>query len=326
MPKEQTHFILAEKAAEAAGSCAAARAIARAPKLYLIGSVIMDTPMYALAEKEQCLPLTERLHGKHGENPFIDVARVLKRWGERYPDEALSFCMGVVSHVMADASFHPFVFYVSGDCHHPLDSVRARCLARHRRVETLLDTLFVNSYKARTFYKLCSGAELPPDELRAMAGTLFGVSGPGWSRRIKLMMSCHCALQATFLKHPASRLVHLGAKIFYERFMSLDALFYPYDGKKPGLSPDLGLAYRHPVTGLDRKRSINRLGQRAAQSAAEIFQRVSKRRGAGEAAEFLAGIRAPSPETGLPGVSASEMKVFDTGIDIESLFAVSGGR
>ncbi|MEW5735632.1 MAG: zinc dependent phospholipase C family protein [Thermodesulfobacteriota bacterium] len=325
MPKEQTHFILAGRAVEALGEGLVRKAVTRAPNLFLLGAVIMDTPLYALSEKEICFPLTERLHGQEGENPFLDTARVLEEFGPRYPDEATSFCMGVVSHVMADASFHPFVTYISGNCHHPLSQVRSLCLARHRRAETLLDTLFlkVNQLvKARTFYRLTRASEVVPEVLRGMAMSLFGVSGERWDRRVRHMMASHGFLQAMFMQHPISHVVHWVSRHLAGRVEGLDALFYPYDGKKPQISPDEVLSYVHPVTGRHRETTLGRLSERAVRSAAEIFRAISRYSNTTQAAEHLRGIRAPSPETGLPGVGAREMVHFNQGIDIEGLFRI----
>lgn len=324
MPKEQCHFMLAQKAAKAATG-RVARAVAKAPNLFLLGAVIMDTPLYAVADKGLCLPITERLHGQHGENPFEDAARVLEGAAPGFADEALSFAMGVVSHVMADAAFHPFVFYVSGSCTHPLAVTRALCVARHRRVETLMDTMFMNNGgmpRPRTFYGLASGAEAPARTVRGMAAELFGVSGPGWDRRVRSMMAGHCILQALFLAHPASHLVHMAGRFYVEKVRGLDALFYPYDGKRPQLGTSAALKYLHPVTGKAREATISGLVKRAVGSSVEVFERVSECSSLGEAAAALREIRAPSPETGLPGVGAAEMRYFDEGIDIEGMFQV----
>ncbi|MCF7929166.1 MAG: zinc dependent phospholipase C family protein [Spirochaetales bacterium] len=157
MPKEWTHWILAEAAAKRAPE-EIKEVIRGEPHLYLLGAVLPDTPYYFRGKgKSRGVPVRHimsraagRMHGRDGENTlsFLQNAPLVLQAAAGDEDRSasgkrglLSLMLGVAAHVYTDAAFHPMVFSfcgAEGDNVSP-EAVSEGSGERHHYFETVLD-------------------------------------------------------------------------------------------------------------------------------------------------------------------------------------------
>jgi len=115
MPKEATHWILAEHAWQAMPGGLLKAEIQENKALYYLVAIVFDTPYYSLTGKNRSnlLVAAMRLHGYQAStpfNPFVLLARSSEILSEGYRP----FLAGALTHAAADAVFHPPIFYFSG--------------------------------------------------------------------------------------------------------------------------------------------------------------------------------------------------------------------
>ena len=141
MPKELTHWYLAEKVAHAIltpmeredsrlysapldptpsdlapSYPALARCIRSAPHTFLLGAVGPDYLFYYLKgpEREAFQAAAMVLHGRDGGNTLRPLVSAVEAYGGRFDLAVGAFLLGYLAHVAGDAVFHPLVLYSVG--------------------------------------------------------------------------------------------------------------------------------------------------------------------------------------------------------------------
>jgi hypothetical protein len=185
MPKEISHWLLAEETARHLPDGLIRESIERYPDLYQLGAVVFDSAFYAVRypNAAEAFDASLRLHGIDGEDTYEPLRRLLAsgcgeepvyegpRGGEDaskqgfeetsdrgqgrdsergVPLSTLSFIAGCVTHIMGDTHFHPLVNFFSGRYYAEDRAEMDRSQKRHRRFEAALDRHFLS----------VSGAEL----------------------------------------------------------------------------------------------------------------------------------------------------------------------
>lgn len=139
MPKEKTHWLIAEHLAERIPLGHPLHHLIREHRqLYLIGAVLPDTLLHALVGTDHQKALTAAVHfhapNHHSYQPLIDLLsmRPLDN-GEQ------ALLLGVATHIETDILFHPCI-----------ETMAAGDRSEHYRLETLLDLWLTQRYTIQT--------------------------------------------------------------------------------------------------------------------------------------------------------------------------------
>lgn len=321
MPKEQTHWILAEKAAQRLPNGSLKTIINKCPNLYYIGAVIPDTPMYALHKTGQYGELAETLHGKSGENTFAPLANLAAEYEGRWTDAMWAFLLGAMAHILADAVYHPWVEYFTGSSTDVPEDKRLLSLARHRALESYLDLYHMRSfpgYKRKYFFSLLRKKEIQADAFDAMLNTLYFNSNPH-DPGIRKALNAHGAIQWMFMQKGLAKIAFNVNALMKKRGSAWVTLFYP-DLEPP--NPKYfgrGINYRHTVTGREKQGAVKDLEMKAVSYIAGMFELIEKYMEKGSVLDFLFRIKGPSLETGLVGAPSSAIVHYDLDVSLDEI-------
>jgi len=147
LPKEITHWILAEHALAGLGSESRLFGIIQANKNeYLGGAVLPDTLLHLFRGPyaAKSLDLAGRFHDTDV-NSYLPLIKAESRLNNVIPDPYLSCLLGVISHIIADSVFHPYIYAMAG-----MDDI-----GRHYQQETDIDV-----FLCRTILVAVSGTWL----------------------------------------------------------------------------------------------------------------------------------------------------------------------
>ena len=145
MPRDITHIILADEAAEKIKS----QDILDHPEAFHMGCLAVDSFLYSSSPK-----LSSKLHGHLKKDTRAIVLEMLKQLkNEKNPvraSEQKAFIYGYLCHMAADIAFHPLVYSISGshfESNHPSKSDIELSKASHRYAETWLDLYLMKDKK-----------------------------------------------------------------------------------------------------------------------------------------------------------------------------------
>lgn len=108
---------------------------------FLLGTCSPDSGYYCLSKKIKGEDLSDALHLYEEQDAFSLLKKILYAKEITNETEApiIFFCLGLMSHILVDAYFHPYIFKITGDYYDPNKFNRVLARARHRKVETILD-------------------------------------------------------------------------------------------------------------------------------------------------------------------------------------------
>jgi Zinc dependent phospholipase C len=165
MPKERSHWLLARRAADRLQPGPLADAVHAFGEFFLAGAVTHDSPYYALGSAE-ARRTADRLHGT-AVSDSLSPFRALASHRSDLGAQGFAFGWGALTHLAADATFHPMIFSWTGDADAAEDDLRRGWRYRHQACETALDLHFEALWgqsPVRTFAALVheTGPELFP--------------------------------------------------------------------------------------------------------------------------------------------------------------------
>jgi hypothetical protein len=134
MPKENTHLHFAYGLLEEFQGNDILRDVSDNIRHYLLGSIIPDTFYYG--NSASLRRISESLHGKDGNPTNTTIVQVLDNARDK---KDISFILGYISHCALDITFHPVIYYLSGNYYDESPQKRARAVYLHRHLETCLD-------------------------------------------------------------------------------------------------------------------------------------------------------------------------------------------
>ena len=172
MPKEITHWLIAEAVSKRLEGTFLEEPLRRNPNLLHIGAIIHDAPYYYLKGDfdSRFGSLPTKLHGtvEDAVELIESLLRYLLGLPEELKERLTAFLVGLITHLYADALMHPLIFYLTGpyDAQEP----RRRTAARqdHRMLETLIDMCLAGGYHKVRGHSLAAyirDAEMPLLEL-----------------------------------------------------------------------------------------------------------------------------------------------------------------
>ncbi len=157
MPKEVTHWKIANEVRDQLPQGAIAKSVNAFPNVYLLGAVFHDCLYYSSDPYILSTKLPDFLHGAHEEDTFsvitslIDMYRTANGEGR---DIILSFLAGVASHIFVDVNFHPFIYHYTGNYYDEDLQKREVATKQHRMIESLLDQHFDANAHSNKIYNL----------------------------------------------------------------------------------------------------------------------------------------------------------------------------
>ena len=296
MPKEITHWLLAERAlASLPRDSGLKRLCTRHKGAYLGGAVLPDTlahifrgPFHPTART-----LGRRFHDPSS-NSYQPLIRAELQFPEGLPPGLLACFLGVLCHLEADAALHPFVYSVSGHAG----------IGGHYRVETEIDLHFLRRGEFPGERRLDRILLAPDRELLARAaGLLFDPEGELPQRALEQALALHSRFQAMYDRTFWKLAVRLLARTCGSPFREQQHLFYPL--RVSGMGTIGGgdrIGWRHPESGKLRRESIDDLAREAVERCTHQFRRIEA---AGSLSVALGDPPGANLLTGLHGVTKS---------------------
>lgn len=267
MPKEITHWLIAAQVADALKGGVLGNAVASNHYCLRLGAVFHDALFYLpnAGKTARFLALAYQLHGTQGEDTY-DIVRNLAvtiRNSNR-AEPLMAFLVGVVSHIHADALFHPLVYCLTGDCFDPHPAQRTRAIQAHRRYEALMDLYFcggledLKKYSVKHYLK--KAEILPPHLLaEALANVAREKRLPGLSSVVVRAFKNFAIMQSLYKNQILSGLLYRLERFLPPILKEISSLFYSpqLTTRLPNLSAVM--TYRDPVTGQALSQSLRKI-------------------------------------------------------------------
>ncbi len=197
MPKEIAHITLAQMVLESLPPDSIFyKPIQNYFNLFLYGAVAPDTPSYYILGPHNSFiqSLGLKFHTTNNSS-LLPILKFIDQLNQ--PDEdALSFLAGVTTHIMADTTFHPLVYYYAG-----MDNLHAGATNRHRLFETAMDYYFwgLPQYKGKiSLFKLMNHCEIKTKKLCELFHMLFSLQKDKRKRYILQAHKAHLFFQWLF--------------------------------------------------------------------------------------------------------------------------------
>ncbi|MBT3236395.1 MAG: hypothetical protein HN353_10630 [Bdellovibrionales bacterium] len=283
-----------------------------------LGSVFHDSLYYhptSGPSYQEVVSIPDQLHGEKGEDTHDLVRKISQVAFSDYQIAQNSavrhFLLGIIAHIHTDATFHPMIYYYTGNCYNQDPLKRSIAIQEHRRLESLIDLFFLDDdVKLSSFHiKNSLGHPLLKDVLQIVANLIeIGLDPQQLYHALDRSYQQYGKFQSLYTKSTVRRLFYLGAKLTNKSFLKeAHALFYDRSRLIELQRRQSKLEYLHPVTGDRHLTDLNTLYNASEQSVLSICQTVEQHVTAGTIEQLAVG---PSLEVALPQGLASEMKYF----------------
>ncbi len=318
MPKEITHWLIAEQAVERLSADSLLGTSARsAMNVVRLGAIFHDV-LYYLTDipiRHPARQLPDTLHGVMGSDTY-KVIRALAQAYYHHRDipHILAFLVGVMSHIQADIVFHPMVYYVSGN---PFDrATKSHATRHHRSFESVIDMIVSNGthtekkFHLRQFLRsaetdlsiLCralyQGFTTMPEETLARH-TMRAYQRLGVIRTLEMSSAMNAFHRAMKSLLPASLREVLC--LVYDKVLLASAY-------RQGIHRSAIIDYHHPVDNSTQAQSIESMMEEAIQRTVALCKQVEN--DLTDFAPVLEYERGASLETGMIGVKIRQMMYF----------------
>jgi hypothetical protein len=137
VPKENTHLYFAHRVIEQTEQKEWQRIVNGNLQAFYLGSVMPDAFYYS--PKARVREVSEILHGRHGERTNIMIFDLLDLAKARASETDLAFVFGYLTHAALDITFHPLIYFLSGNYFDEDENRRYEAMYLHRHFETFLD-------------------------------------------------------------------------------------------------------------------------------------------------------------------------------------------
>jgi hypothetical protein len=297
MPKELTHWILADRAAAGLGSGSRLRELIHEHHdSYLGGAVLPDTLLHPIrgSHAGTARSLADRFHNTAG-NSFAPLIHAEQRFPGGLPPAILACLLGVITHIQTDIVFHPFAFALTG----------SGGMGRHYRIETDIDLHFLRR-GTRPAVRHLSDLMSPGTQgtLVAAAGLLFDPGGLLPRQALEQALERHCRFQGMYDRTFWKLAVRAAALLAGDPYREQRNLFYPLAGPGRDIFGHNPVEWRHPVSREARRNSLEQLADEAVQRTVSTFERIET---AGSLAAALADRPGENLLTGMQGACLDAM-------------------
>ncbi len=264
MPKELTHWWLADQAIKQLPDCNVRVLLQKYHSAYLVGAVIPDTLLHLISGpwSSIALKLGHDFHEPES-GSYVPLASFAENRVCNYDSAVFACLLGISSHMEADIVFHPFICAMSG-----------QDIGLHYGYETELDLWLLNTGKTPPVWHL---EELLTESVaKAALVTASGVFDPDGMLPAGVMeraLNLHSRIQSMY-GSPFWQLLASGLALLPFTFLrNLHKLFYPFDWKH-GRSPDWPSRWKDPATGIDRDDTPCQLADEAVNRIVNLFLKI----------------------------------------------------
>jgi len=314
VPKELTHWHIASDAMQKVASGPVGEIIDGNLALYYIGAIAHDIGFYDFSKPyEMNLEnVANQLHGVAGENtlvPLIDmIETALSQNNQR---TQLALLLGMLTHYIADTSFHPMVYYMSGNYFAEDPAEQEKAVSRHRLLETAIDHWLESvdpvEYPLDLIHLWRETGEAGREAFELLVGYYAHL---GYRKsQFKKAWRNYRLLQTTFTWSTPWRILALYRRFEHPSVEKFEALFY---SQPLNLSFfDSNLYWQHPITGTPHDMTLKELYEESVEKVITLFERLNTQ----DIEQWPSLLRALQPlslDSGLPYVPVSQMKYFRT--------------
>ncbi|WP_407311055.1 zinc dependent phospholipase C family protein [Desulfosporosinus sp. SB140] len=314
MPKELTHWHIACSAVQKGAPAQIGKLIASNPALFYLGAIAHDIAFYDLSQPPEASieRISNQLHGVDGENtllPLIEMMEAALCRNEKQP--LLAFLLGMLTHFVADSTFHPMVYYMSGNYFAAVSEERGKAVFRHRLLETAID-LWLEAvdpleYPSDLIHLWREAGEVGEQALQLLVDHYTYNKDKSIPAHFKAAWRNHRFLQTAFRWSTPRQILGLYRRLGHPSAEKQEALFYP---QRFNLSFfDSELQWRHPVTGETYEMSLGQLFDGAVEKVVALFDNL----GSGSMEAWPDLLRRCSPlslDSGLAYVPVKQMTFF----------------
>jgi len=301
LPKEITHWIIADRIHEQMGDCPLKSCLSENIHMYYVGAVAFDTPYYLTGSDQGFFQsLAARLHGIKGENTYDPIYMLFKSYPSEIPRPVFAFLCGVVTHIMIDSAFHPLVYYLTGDYNDPDPAAKNRAVVNHRQWESGLDIHMSDNFYIQDpgwLKRTLNSVQINQDELLDCLCMLYFMSSQACRRQVTKALTLHAGWLSNAANRPLYFLYKLASLFSGGRLKPVLASFYPTSINREYYRQEF--IYHHAGWKEQRRESIMEIEQRAIASSLDLLMHWRKLPDSKEITVFLKGLRGPSLETGI---------------------------
>jgi hypothetical protein len=344
MPKEITHWLIADAVRQRLAATQQPRALPSASTshtsldtrldtrlnadldatLVRLGATFHDVMYYVPRIKgyEPFFHVADILHGSRGEDTF-ELVRflgedIVKNSDKPSLQAALrSFLLGAVTHICTDSTFHPLIYWASGNWHGKNLFAAHR---KHRILESAIDLHFTHAtpnLSAIRAFSMPTMLHLAGKSIRAVSALV--ARHPYW-QAWKLLGRKVCAdavwrgyanlaFARRWCHNPlGNALIRRFERLLPVRVQSLTALRYGYEFWGHSTLLHNQISYLHPVTGEPHHTSLAELFETAVRESVDLWGSIEADVNAGRIP--LMSERGASLELGLKEVPARAMRYF----------------
>lgn len=313
MPKEITHWLIAEAVSKRLEGTFFEEPLRRNPNLLHIGAIIHDAPYYYLKGDfdSRFGSLPTKLHGtvEDAVELIESLLRYLLGLPEELKEQLTAFLAGLITHLYADALMHPLIFYLTG----PYDArdLKRRSAARqdHRMLESLIDMCLAGGYHRVRSHSLAAyirDAEMPLLELHDHLDKtwLRDEDTERFAEGLLSSLRLFSFMQSLYRSPLAGRLTPFLMAVSPPQLREVLALVYSPRLMGHCWRIEGAIPCRHPSTGEMRSQNIRTLFQDAVDRSVEFCLGIEPVLGSGTTAPGAWSLPPVDPSLGFgPGGS-----------------------
>lgn len=333
MPRDITHIILADEAAE----IVKVKEISDNPEAFHMGCVADDSFLYTASPK-----LSTRLHGGFGDDTRAIVLEMMDEIkDEKNPARAAekkAFLYGYLCHMAADTVIHPLIYSISGSqlkSNNRSEKDADFSKACHRYAESWLDLHLMKekklSFKSfRPFRKIVAKLAMRirlDDFFTDCFQNALKAKKHTWGDNFDLQAQFHNGMTRQFFVDKVTQNQTIGKMlrkldwILHGKLKLYTSGFYNFSKEIPQRLT--AGSFIHPVTGEVVHKSITDLEQDAVKCSVKFIKAADDYINGGDRKHFLNVVRNVNLDT---GVEDSKLKDIGHTITPEAFEAMSGGR
>lgn len=301
MPKENTHLFFAHKIARNLANQNLKEIIKRNLRFFYFGSVVPDTFYYGKGEKIR--KISESLHGRYGNLTNEIVFELLDQAKKQKNELDLVFTLGYLTHCALDITFHPIVYYLSGNYYDADPEKANEAIYLHRHLETYLDSRVNHKY----FYNdLINYKTLRKLAFSKIISTKFNISIKEQEKTLIRKSILLKALKYDFILN----LLYLFYRPSLSKYKMFLGIFYGNLKRDSRIFPDT-VKYRDIITGENLITNIQDLFKKSEEFSLRLID-AAYRYYNGEMSREQAKqiIRGESLNTGRLNAPVTEIKYF----------------
>lgn len=317
MPKELTHWHIARAVLQQGVPTQVGDIIASNPSLYYIGAIAHDIGFYDLSKPaaSNLERVANQLHGLDGENTLDPLIQMMERaLSQNNQRTQLAILLGMLTHFVADSTFHPMVYYMSGNYFAEDLEARGKAVFRHRLLETAIDLRLEAVEPLEDSFDLIhlwrETNEAGKETFELLVGGHYTDQGDKSSRaNFNKAWRNHRLLQTAYSLSPPKRILSLCRRFGHPTIEKYEALFYSQTLNIEFFNASLN--WLHPVTGASYAMTLGELYNQSVDKVITLFERLNTR-SLEKWPLLLRELPPLSLDSGMPFVPVSQMKYFHT--------------